>query len=285
MSSTISAAAREQAVESAPPIGRHTPGAAADPVLDLHLDAAGVLVGLTVTKGGRSHFFWHVTGPMDRRARSGAEDPPVFLHVGRPAMDAARVAVRAADVPAAQWPAAPVRSSFLNLSGGHRHQPGPDAVAPGDQPAAFALPAVLIGLVITPYVTLRPKAVSWLLLSLRIWFLLEVSRKSHGARCCYSVLRAWSNLHGVTSLAWAWSPSSASSPSSVGRPSARRRAAGRCGCRCPAGLHGHPGRPDWGPLPVPLCGALHWGLGTFQEWSPLVPRAAHRPSALFRGWG
>jgi hypothetical protein len=63
---------------------------------------------------------------------------------------------------------------------------------------AFAGPAVLIGLVITPYVTLRPQAVSWLLLSVLIWGLLSL-RPDKPARALWLVpfFVLWANLHGV----------------------------------------------------------------------------------------
>ena len=63
---------------------------------------------------------------------------------------------------------------------------------------AFALPAVLIGLVITPYVTLRPQALSWLLLSLLVWFLLELKpEKPWRALLLVPFFVLWANLHGV----------------------------------------------------------------------------------------
>jgi hypothetical protein len=63
---------------------------------------------------------------------------------------------------------------------------------------AFALPAVLIGLVITPYVTLRPQAVSWLLLSVLVWFLWSL-RPEHARRALLLIpfFVLWANLHGV----------------------------------------------------------------------------------------
>jgi hypothetical protein len=63
---------------------------------------------------------------------------------------------------------------------------------------AFALPAVLIGLVVTPYVTLRPQAESWLLLSLLLWFLLSLRPdRPWRAALLIPFFVLWANLHGV----------------------------------------------------------------------------------------
>jgi hypothetical protein len=52
--------------------------------------------------------------------------------------------------------------------------------------------------VVTPYVTLRPQAVSWLLLSLLIWFLVELRPdKPWRATLLIPFFVLWANLHGV----------------------------------------------------------------------------------------
>jgi hypothetical protein len=63
---------------------------------------------------------------------------------------------------------------------------------------AFAGPAVLIGLVMTPYVTLRPQAFSWLFLALLVWFLVEL-RPDRPRQALWLIpgFVLWANLHGV----------------------------------------------------------------------------------------
>ena len=57
---------------------------------------------------------------------------------------------------------------------------------------------MLVGLVITPYVTLRPQALSWLLLAVLIWLLLEL-RPERPTRVLWlaPLFAVWANLHGV----------------------------------------------------------------------------------------
>ena len=87
MSSTTSAAAREQTAKSAPPIGPPTPGPAADSVLDLHPDPGRGDLRDHRHQGrpGSRLLLARHRRPVDRRERPGAEhDPFSFTWAGQP---------------------------------------------------------------------------------------------------------------------------------------------------------------------------------------------------------
>jgi hypothetical protein len=202
MSSTTSTAAAEQTVEA-----RRADRAAErlarlpTPFWIFTLALAGVLVGITVTKGVQDpDFFWHVTAGqwIAEHGRVPNTDPFSFTWAGQPWTPhewlsellmywlVSAVGRTGALFVFGLFPAAIVISQGLMLS------------RQGVSLRAFALPAVLIGLVITPYVTLRPQAVSWLLLSLLIWFLLELKPdKPWRAVLLVPFFVLWANLHGV----------------------------------------------------------------------------------------
>jgi hypothetical protein len=202
MSSTTSAAAREQpaderSVDRAAERLKRLPA----PFWIFTLALAGVLVGITVTKGVQDpDFFWHVTAGqwIAEHGRVPNTDPFSFTWAGQPWTPhewlsellmywlVSGVGRSGALFAFGLFPAAIVISQGLMLS------------RQGVSLRAFALPAVLIGLVITPYVTLRPQAVSWLLLSLLLWFLLELkAEKPWRALLLIPFFVLWANLHGV----------------------------------------------------------------------------------------
>jgi hypothetical protein len=161
----------------------------------------GVLFAITVTKGVQDpDFFWHVTTGqlIAETGRVPTTDPFSFTWGGMPwtphewlselliylLVDAwGRLGALFAF---ALFPAAIFGVLAWTLS---RH---------GVRTLAFALPAVLGALVVTPYVTLRPQAISWLLLAVLIAFLLEM-RADRPRRFLLVVpfFVLWANLHGV----------------------------------------------------------------------------------------
>jgi hypothetical protein len=202
MSSSTSAAARQQATEE------HASDRAAArlarlpaPFWIFTLTLAGVLVGITVTKGVQDpDFFWHVTAGqwIADHGRVPNTDPFSFTWAGQPWTPhewlsellmywlVSGVGRTGALFVFGLFPAAIVISQGLMLS------------RQGVSLRAFALPAVLVGLVITPYVTLRPQALSWLLLSLLVWFLLELKpEKPWRVMLLVPFFVLWANLHGV----------------------------------------------------------------------------------------
>jgi hypothetical protein len=161
----------------------------------------GVLIGITVTKGVQDpDFFWHVTaGRLIATTGSvPSTDPFSFTWAGRPWTPhewlselliywlTQAVGRIGALFVFGLFPAAIVAVQAAMLAR--------KAVSL----RAFAAPAILIGLVVTPYVTLRPQAISWFLLALLVWFLLEL-RVDRPARVLWLIpaFVVWANLHGV----------------------------------------------------------------------------------------
>jgi hypothetical protein len=202
MSSTTSTAAGEHAVER-PARDRATQRLARlpTPFWIFVLTLSGILVGITVGKGVQDpDYFWHVTAGqwIAEHGRVPNTDPFSFSWAGQPWTPhewlsellmywlVSGIGQTGALFAFGLFPAAIVISQGLMLS------------RQGVGLRAFALPAVLIGLVITPYVTLRPQAISWLLLSLLIWFLLELKPdRPWRALLLVPFFVLWANLHGV----------------------------------------------------------------------------------------
>jgi len=64
--------------------------------------------------------------------------------------------------------------------------------------AAIAPPAILCCLVLTPYVTLRPQAISWLFLAILLWALIAVRpRRARWLLVLGPAFGLWANLHGL----------------------------------------------------------------------------------------
>lgn len=165
------------------------------------LALAGVLVGITVTKGVQDpDFFWHITAGqwIAHHGQVPNTDPFSFTWAGKPWTPhewlsellmywlVSAIGRTGALFAFGLFPAAIVVTQAAMLS------------RRGVGLRAFALPAVLIGLVITPYVTLRPQAVSWLLLSVLLWFLWSL-RPERPWRAAWLIpfFVLWANLHGV----------------------------------------------------------------------------------------
>jgi len=162
---------------------------------------AGVLVGISVTKGFRDpDYFWHVTtgGLIAQTGQVPTTDPFSFTWTGMPwtlhewlsellmYWLVASAGQLGALVIFGLLPAA-----IMAVMAGMLARMGVRVLA-------FGLPAVLIGLVITPYVTLRPQAISWLLLAVLLWILAEL-RPDRPARVLWLIplFVLWANLHGV----------------------------------------------------------------------------------------
>ena len=161
----------------------------------------GVLIGITVTKGVQDpDFFWHVsTGRLIAETGSvPSTDPFSFTWLGQPwtphewlseLLMYWLVTGLGATVALFIWGLFPAAIAWVQAAMLSRQ---------GVSLRAFAAPAVLIGLVITPYVTLRPQAVSWLLLSVLLWFLLSLrADKPRRALWLIPFFVLWANLHGV----------------------------------------------------------------------------------------
>jgi len=165
------------------------------------LALGGVLVGITVTKGVQDpDFFWHLTAGqwIAEHGRVPNTDPFSFTWAGKPWTPhewlselliywlVSALGRTGALFVFGLFPAAIIATLAAMLS------------RRGVSILAFALPAALISLVVTPYVTLRPQAVSWLLLSVLLWFLLELRpERPRRALLLIPFFVLWANLHGV----------------------------------------------------------------------------------------
>ncbi|HEX6139638.1 MAG TPA: hypothetical protein VF013_04140 [Candidatus Limnocylindria bacterium] len=165
------------------------------------LALGAILVGITVTKGVQDpDYFWHVTAGqwIAEHGRVPTTDPFSFTWGGKPwtphewlseVLMYWLVSGVGATAALFAWGVFPAAIALVQAAMLGRQ---------GVSVRAFALPAILLGLVITPYVTLRPQAESWLLLSVLVWFLWELS-PAHPRRALLLVpfFVLWANLHGV----------------------------------------------------------------------------------------
>jgi hypothetical protein len=250
----------------------------------------GVLVGITVTKGVQDpDYFWHVTAGRFI-AQTGSipnTDPFSFTWAGQP------------------WTPHEWLSELLmywlveglgRVGGLFTFGLFPAAIV-ATQAAmlarqvvrvlAFALPAVLIGLVITPYVTLRPQAVSWLMLSLLIWFLVEL--RPDGPRRALLLIpffALWANLHGVYVVGLGVVATYCLFTILGRTPMSQAKgwmAASALGAVAASALT--PAGPIGILYPFRYLELSDWGLANIQEWqSPSFHEPAHWPFLALIAW-
>jgi hypothetical protein len=148
----------------------------------------------------------------------------------------------------------------------------------GTRVLAVALPFALGAFTLIPYVTLRPQAISWLMLAGLVWFLLEASAE-HPRRFLILIpwFALWANLHGlyVVGLGVAGMyllfTLAGRTPMSPARGWALGGVAGAIGASMltPAGPIGI-------LYPLRYVEAGDWGLANIQEWqSPSFHEPAH----------
>ena len=135
--------------------------------------------------------------------------------------------------------------------------------------AAVAPVAVLCGLVLTTYVTLRPQSISWFLLAVLVWLLLEL-RPQHAPwlLALGPAFALWANLHGFYTVGLGTLGVYAAYTLTGHGPMATRRgwvvaglAAAVAGTVVtPAGLAGL-------LYPLRYLEAGDWGLGYIPEWN------------------
>jgi hypothetical protein len=148
----------------------------------------------------------------------------------------------------------------------------------GARVLAVTLPFVLGAFALIPYVTLRPQAISWLLLAGLIWFLLE-ARAEHPRRFLWLIpwFVAWANLHGLYVVGlgvvgvYLLFTLAGRTPMSAARGWALGGVAGAIGASMvtPAGPVGI-------LYPLRYVEGGDWGLANIQEWqSPNFHEPAH----------
>jgi hypothetical protein len=251
------------------------------PLAIFALALGGVLIGITVTKGVQDpDYFWHVTAGqwIVDNGRVPNTDPFSFTWAGQPwtphewlsevlmfwLVDG--LGRTAATFVWGLFPAAIVATQAAMLA------------RRGVGVLAFALPAVLIGLVITPYVTLRPQAVSWLLLSVLLWFLWELRPDRPGrALLLIPLFVLWANLHGVyviglgVVLTYCIFTVAGRTPMSAAKG---WMAAGALGALAASAIT--PAGPIGILYPFRYVELGDWGLANIQEWqSPSFHEPAH----------
>ena len=241
----------------------------------------GVLIGITVTKGVQDpDFFWHVTtGRLIAETSSvPSTDPFSFTWLGQPwtphewlseLLMYWLVSGMGATVALFIWGLFPAAIAWVQAAMLSRQ---------GVSLRAFAAPAILIGLVITPYVTLRPQAVSWLLLSVLLWFLLSL-RPDQPRRALWLIpfFVLWANLHGVYVIGlgvvatYALFTLLGRTPMSAARGWMLGAALG-----CVAAGMVTPAGPIGLLYPLRYVDSGDWGLANIQEWqSPNFHEPAH----------
>jgi len=142
----------------------------------------------------------------------------------------------------------------------------------------IALPASLGALVLMPYVTLRPQILSWLLLALLLWYLLELRADRPWRLAVLPVLFAvWANLHGLWVIGLGFVGAYALFTLAGRTPMAPRR-----GLLVIAGLAAlaatalTPAGPIGILYPLRYVDAGDWGLANISEWqSPDFHQPAH----------
>jgi hypothetical protein len=171
------------------------------PVVLLAIAVGGVMFGLTVAKGVQDpDFFWHLTTGklIAETGQVPSVDPFSFTWFGKPwtphewlsELLIFRLVDGLGRIGAlfvfGLFPAA----IFGLLSAAFARQ--------GARVVAIALPFALGAFTLIPYVTLRPQAISWLMLAGLIWFLLE-ARAAHPRRFLLLIpwFVLWANLHGL----------------------------------------------------------------------------------------
>lgn len=171
------------------------------PVAILALALGGVMFAITVAKGVQDpDYFWHVTAGqlIAETGRVPSTDPFSFTWFGQPwtphewlseLLIYWLVSVVGRIGALVVFGLAPV-AIFGALATVLARQ--------GARALAIGLPFALGAFVLIGYVTLRPQAVSWLLLAVLVWFLLA-ARPDHPRRMLLLVplFVLWANLHGV----------------------------------------------------------------------------------------
>jgi hypothetical protein len=250
------------------------------------LVAGTVLLGVTVAKGLQdADSFWHVTAGkliLDT-GRVPNTDPFSFTHGGQPWTPhewLSEVVMYLLDASVG------VSGSLLAFGLIVGAIPVIHAVGLGRQGMRTSAigAALAIGVVVMfPYVTVRPQAISWLLMAALIWLLLWLRPDRPWRLVLLPLLfAAWANLHGLYVVGFGFIGLYALFTLAGRTPMAPRRwwlvgacvAAGLASMLTPAG-------PEGLLYPLRYVDAGDWGLANIQEWqSPDFHNVAHWPLLL-----
>ena len=250
------------------------------------LVAGAILLGVTVAKGLQdADSFWHVTAGklIVDTGRVPSTDPFSFTYGGQPWTPhewLSEVVMYLLDTSVG------VSGSLMAFGLLVGAIPVIHAVGLGRQgvrSAGIAV-ALAIGVVVMfPYVTVRPQAISWLLMAALIWLLVWLRPDRPWRMAMLPVLFAvWANLHGLYVVGFGFIGLYALFTVAGRTPMAGRRwwlvgacaAAGLASMLTPAG-------PEGLLYPLRYLDAGDWGLANIQEWqSPDFHNVAHWPLLL-----
>jgi hypothetical protein len=171
------------------------------PIVILAVALGGVMFALTVTKGVQDpDYFWHLTTGklIAETGRVPSTDPFSFTWLGRPwtphewlsELLIFRLVDTVGRIGALLVFGLFPPAIFGVLAAALTRQ--------GARVLAIGLPFALGAFALIPYVTLRPQAISWLLMAVLVWLLLEASA-DHPRRFFLLVplFVLWANLHGL----------------------------------------------------------------------------------------
>lgn len=242
-----------------------------------------ILLGVTVAKGLQdADSFWHLVAGhvIVESGEVPSTDPFSFTHAGQPwtphewlsevlmyALDAA-VGVTGSLVAFGVIVAA---IPIIHAVGLQRL---------GVRTAAIGAALALGALVLFPYVTVRPQAISWLLMAVLVWLLLGLRPDRPWRLLAIPLLFvAWANLHGLYVVGFGFIGLYALFTLAGLTPMAPRRwwvVAAGIGAIAASMLT--PAGPEGLLYPLRYVDAGDWGLANIQEWqSPDFHNVAHWP--------
>jgi hypothetical protein len=171
------------------------------PMVIMAIAVGGVMFALTVAKGVQDpDYFWHLTTGklIAETGRVPSVDPFSFTWLGQPwtphewlsELLIFRLVDGLGRIGALLVFGLFAPAIFGVLAAAFARQ--------GARVLAVALPFALGAFTLIPYVTLRPQAISWLMLAGLVWFLLE-ARAEHPRRFLLLIpwFVVWANLHGL----------------------------------------------------------------------------------------
>ena len=251
------------------------------PIVILTIALGGVIFALTVTKGVQDpDYFWHLTTGklIATTGQVPSTDPFSFTWLGQPWTPHEWLS----ELLIFRLVEAVGRIGALIVFGLF-----PPAIfgvlaaaltRKGARVLAIGLPFALGAFVLIPYVTLRPQAISWLLLAVLLWILLEAAA-DHPRRFLLVIplFVLWANLHGLyvvglgVGAVYLLFTLAGHTPMSPARGWAMGGAVGALGASMltPAGPIGM-------LYPLRYIELGDWGLANIQEWqSPNFHEPAH----------
>jgi len=252
------------------------------PAVLVGLIAAAVLIGVTIAKGVQdADYFWHVTaGQLILDGGVPSTDPFSFTWQGQPWTPHEWLSEVVIYALVATTGVTGALIAFGLIVGAIPliHSVGLGAI--GMRTTAIAAAAAISVPVFFPYVTVRPQAISWLLMTVLIWLLLSLRPDRPRRLIAIPVLFAlWANLHGLYVVGFGFIGLYALFTLAGRTPMAPRRwwVVGACVAAAAASML-TPAGPEGLLYPLRYIDAGDWGLANIQEWqSPDFHNPAHWP--------